>query len=204
MHIGIKPKNWGYDPQINTPFWGIAKNAFKGDIAGVLSGHTLIARTNMFIEQRIDQLENICVEHGKQIEMIATGLASLTTLVQTGFADVQEKLVVITNQLDDHDIRFDRLETKVDRLEVGFDKLEDKVERLVVRIDRIEVRLDKLEGRLEKVEGRLERLEGQLEKLEERLEKVEARLDNLELRMDQRFDEMNHQFQELVALIKSR
>jgi len=35
----------------------------------------------MYIEDRIAQLENISVDQGKQIEMIAEGLAKLTTVV---------------------------------------------------------------------------------------------------------------------------
>lgn len=52
----------------------------------------------MFLEQRVEQLENLTVDHMKQIETIANGLGQLTT---------------------DMSRRFDRVENRLDRLEAG-------------------------------------------------------------------------------------
>jgi predicted nuclease with TOPRIM domain len=97
----------------------------------------------MYIEERIDLTELSIVEHGKQIDMIATGLAALTTLVYTGFAEMRENFI---------------------RFEDRFVKLEDRVDRVEIRMDRLEIRMDKLEARMEKFEARLDQLETKMDR----------------------------------------
>ncbi|MCF0053018.1 hemolysin XhlA family protein [Dyadobacter sp. LJ53] len=130
--------------------------------------------TEMFLEERVEQLEHLAVDQGKQIEIIATGLATLTTEVRDGFAYAKQKFIA-------DDERFERIGLKFDQFDT--------------RIGRVEIRLDKMEGKIDKLETRVGSLEAKVENLEIKMDK---RFDA----MNQRFSEMSQQFGELVTLIK--
>jgi predicted nucleic acid-binding Zn-ribbon protein len=89
----------------------------------------------MYLEERVEQLENLAVDQGKHIEIIASGLATLTAQVQKGFSDMRKDITKLN----------DRVES-----------LESKVDRLDVRVSRIEVRLDKIETRLDNMETKMD------------------------------------------------
>ena len=45
----------------------------------------------MYLEERVEQLENLSVDQGRQIEIIAKGLGTITIDMQRGFADVRQQ-----------------------------------------------------------------------------------------------------------------
>lgn len=42
----------------------------------------------MYLEERVEQVENLSVDHGRQIETVAKGLANLTIVVNQRFDQV--------------------------------------------------------------------------------------------------------------------
>ncbi|GGM76238.1 hypothetical protein GCM10010967_04770 [Dyadobacter beijingensis] len=119
----------------------------------------------MYLEQRVEQLESVTVEHGKQIDMIAAGLATLTTTVNNGFEEMRMRFSRIDERFDEHDARFDRLEARADRIEarldehdIRFDRIEAKLAEHDARFDRIELRLDRLEVQVVQIHGVLTEL----------------------------------------------
>ena len=46
----------------------------------------------MYLEERVEQLENLSVDHGRQIELIAKGVADLTVTVNERFDQVNEDI----------------------------------------------------------------------------------------------------------------
>lgn len=89
----------------------------------------------MYLEQRIEQLENVTVEHGKQIEMIATGLATLTTTVNSGFNEMRNEFKLVHEKFAAQDRRFERLEGRMDRLEADVAVLKTDVAEIKDRLD---------------------------------------------------------------------
>lgn len=116
----------------------------------------------MYIEERIDQLENIAVDHGNQIDMIATGLATLTTAVNKGFADAKEQFAKIDLELTFMHNQFIRIDNELVYMHSQFTK-----------IDKQFAKIDK-----------------QFTDLNQRVSNLELRMDRLEMKMDQRFDEI--------------
>ena len=84
----------------------------------------------MYLEERVGQLEHITVEHGKQIEMIATGLAALTSAVNSGFQDVRSDLRAQDERMDSLDTRMDRLDARIDSLDSRMDRLDNSIDRM--------------------------------------------------------------------------
>lgn len=80
----------------------------------------------MYLEQRIEQLENVTVEHGKQIEMIAAVLATLTGTVNNGFEEIRRQFARIDDKFAEHDARFERIETKLAEHDARFDRIDQQ------------------------------------------------------------------------------
>lgn len=64
----------------------------------------------MYLEERVEQLENLSVDHGRQIETVAKGLANLTIVVNQRFDQVNQ--------------RFDRVEADIADLKNGQARME--------------------------------------------------------------------------------
>ena len=62
----------------------------------------------MYLEERVEQLENAAVDQERQIELVAGGLATLTVEVRgirqdmtDGFAQVKEEFAKVNQRLDE-------------------------------------------------------------------------------------------------------
>jgi uncharacterized coiled-coil protein SlyX len=66
----------------------------------------------MYLEERVEQLENLAVDQGKHIEIMASGLANLTAQVQKGFSDVRKDVSSLTGRVDSLESKFDRLDVR--------------------------------------------------------------------------------------------
>lgn len=62
----------------------------------------------MYLEERVEQLETIAADHGKQIELVAGGLATLTVEVRgirqnmtDGFEQVRQEFAKVNQRLDE-------------------------------------------------------------------------------------------------------
>ena len=79
----------------------------------------------MYLEERVEQLENLSVDQGRQLESLARGLANLTLDVRAirtdqnaGFARVDEQFTAVNTEfakvnkrLDDHSEQFADIKT---------------------------------------------------------------------------------------------
>ncbi|THF77768.1 hypothetical protein [Cohnella fermenti] len=91
--------------------------------------------------------------------------------------------------------------------------IQEQLQPLNERFDTIDSHLEKIDNRLDKMDSRLENLELRMDKVESRLENVELRLDKVDLRLDSfedRFDSVQNslnrieaaQNEDIIALIK--
>lgn len=74
----------------------------------------------MYLEERVAHLEDITTYQGKQIEMVAEGLATLTISVDRGFEEMRIKFL-------EDDARFDRIDQRFEQIERRLDRLEEQV-----------------------------------------------------------------------------
>lgn len=74
----------------------------------------------MYLEERVGQLENLSVDHGRQIEIIAKGVADLTVTVNQRFDEVNQRF-------DEVDRRFDKINENIAELKTGQIRLETTV-----------------------------------------------------------------------------
>ena len=114
----------------------------------------------MYLEEKVEQLENLSVDQGKQIEIIAKGLATITTDMQRGFAEVNrqftdakqqqaktnKELSLVKHQVEgvttdlaefrkEVNHKFDRIETKFDKIDERFDKMDQRFDKMDQRFD---------------------------------------------------------------------
>ena len=85
----------------------------------------------MFLEERVEQLEHLAVDQGRQLEIVARGLADLTIDVRSirqdqvnGFDQVNKQFEQVNKQfeqvnqrLDGHDLRFDEVNHRLDQMQ---------------------------------------------------------------------------------------
>ena len=121
----------------------------------------------MYLEEKVEQLENLSVDQGKQIEIIAKGLATITTDMQRGFAEAKQQQTKMNKELTlvKHQVtgvttdlaefrkevnqKFDRIETKFDKIDEKFDKIDEKFVKIDERFDKMEQRFDNLDQRFD-------------------------------------------------------
>ncbi len=63
----------------------------------------------MYLEERVEQLENASVDQGRQIELVAGGLATLTVEVRGIRQDMTDGFDQVKRQFKQVDLRFDEL-----------------------------------------------------------------------------------------------
>lgn len=89
----------------------------------------------MYLEQRIEQLENVTVEHGKQIEMIAAGLATLTTTVNNGFNEMRAEFRLVKSDITELKTDVAELKTDVAQLKTEVVEIKGRLDRLTVGVE---------------------------------------------------------------------
>lgn len=89
----------------------------------------------MYLEQRIEQLENVTVEHGKQIEMIAAGLATLTTTVNNGFNEMRNEFRLVKSDIAGLKTDVAALQTDVAVLKTDVVEIKDRLDRLTIGVE---------------------------------------------------------------------
>ncbi len=84
----------------------------------------------MFLEERVEQLEHLAADQGRQTEMLANGLATLTVEVRsirqdmtTGFERIDRRFEQIEQRLDQMDRRFDQMDRRFDQIEQRLDEI---------------------------------------------------------------------------------
>ncbi|WP_143100714.1 hypothetical protein [Spirosoma endophyticum] len=82
---------------------------------------------NMYLEERVGQLENLSVDHGRQIEIIAKGVADLTVTVNERFDQVINEMNQRFNQVDQ---RFSEVDRQFDKVDRRFDKINENIAEL--------------------------------------------------------------------------
>lgn len=89
-----------------------------------------IVYLTMYLEERVEQLETLAVDHGRQIETIAKGVADLTVTVNHRFDRVDERFHQIAERFDQIDERFDRVEKDISELKSDVSVLKADVSEL--------------------------------------------------------------------------
>lgn len=63
----------------------------------------------MFLEERVEQLENLAADQGRQIELVAGGLATLTVEVRGIRQDMTDGFAQVDQRFERVDQRFDEI-----------------------------------------------------------------------------------------------
>jgi len=134
----------------------------------------------MYVEDRIAQLENVSVDQGKQIEIIAEGVAKLKTEVHKGFAESKMR-----SDLMQHDIS----QLKKDMSGAQKDIKSLKTDVSILKDD-------------------VKTLKTDVAVIQKDLKDIRSEMDERFNLMDKRFDKMesnfNGKFDLLVELIKAK
>ncbi len=116
----------------------------------------------MYVEERLATLENITNQHGKQIEMVAEGLASLTSRVNLGFTEMREQFQKVDQRFERLEERVGRVEVKLDEHDARFDSVEAKLADHDARFDRVEAKLADHDARFDRIDQQFLQVHGVL------------------------------------------
>lgn len=84
----------------------------------------------MYLEEQVANLENITTEHGRQIEMVADGLASLTTRVDRGFVEMREEFQKVDQRLNQIDQRLDQMDRRFEQIDEHFNQVNEQFKQV--------------------------------------------------------------------------
>lgn len=99
----------------------------------------------MYLEERVDQLEALSIDQGRQIETIAKGLADLTVTVNHRF-----------NQVDE---RFNQIDERFRQVDERFREVDERFRQVDERFDQVDQRLDQMNNDIAELKSGQERLE---------------------------------------------
>lgn len=85
---------------------------------------------SMYLEERVEQLEHLSVDQGRQIETIARGLADLTVTVNQRFDEVNQRFEEVNQRFEEVNQRFEEVNQRFDAVDKRFDKVEADVAEL--------------------------------------------------------------------------
>lgn len=105
----------------------------------------------MYLEEKLQKLEIVVNDHGKQIKMVADGLASLTNRVDLGFTEVRKEFERV-------DRRFEQIDQRFEQVDQRFKQIDERFEQVDIRFEKIEKRLDRIEDQLVQFHGVLTEL----------------------------------------------
>jgi archaellum component FlaC len=95
----------------------------------------------LYIEQRIDQLEQHAIHDGKLLETVASGLANLTVQVQKNHAQFLQFREEVNQRFDAVDQRFDAVDQRFDAVDQRFDGIDKRIDGIDRRIDEFRVEM---------------------------------------------------------------
>ena len=84
----------------------------------------------MYLEERVEQLETLSVDQGRQIETIAKGLADLTVTVNHRFDGVNQRFDGVDQRFDGVDQRFDGVDRRFDGVDQRFDEVDKRFDQV--------------------------------------------------------------------------
>ncbi|MFH0731361.1 MAG: hypothetical protein V2A72_00365 [Candidatus Omnitrophota bacterium] len=85
----------------------------------------------------------------------------------------------IVKKLEEHDVRFDRIESELSSVKVAVLDNSMQIKDLKTGLGKVEQRLDTVEQRLDTVEQKLDTVEQKLDTVEQKLDTVEQKLDTV-------------------------
>ena len=92
----------------------------------------------MYLEERIEQVEALSVDQGRQIETIAKGLADLTVTVNHRFNQVDERFDSIDERFKQVDERFNQVDERFKQVEDRFNQVDADIAELKAGQSRLE------------------------------------------------------------------
>ncbi len=99
----------------------------------------------MYLEERVEQLETLAVDHGRQIETIAKGVADLT--------------VTVNHRFDRIDDRFDQIDKRFSQIDERFSQIDERFVQIDERFDRVEKDISELKSDVSELKAGQARLE---------------------------------------------
>lgn len=113
----------------------------------------------MYLEERVEQLENLAVNQDKQIETVAKAVATLTVEVKQGFAELRQQQTETRQEVTRLADSQENIQQDVTRLADSQDSLHERFNQLDRKIDQEigEVRVE-MNQRFEQLDSKLDQL----------------------------------------------
>ncbi|OIN58355.1 hypothetical protein [Arsenicibacter rosenii] len=109
----------------------------------------------MYLEQRVEQLEQLTVDHGRQIESIAKGLAELTIDVKSNRQETLRGFEEVRQQFKQVDQRFDQVDQRFEQVDQRFEQVDRRFEQVDQRFEQVDRRFDQVEEQFKAVHAQL-------------------------------------------------
>ncbi len=132
----------------------------------------------MYLEERVEQLEALAVDQGKQAETIAKGVAKLTVDTQQGIDDLKQGQA--------------ELRQEVTRLADLSDGTNERLTQLDRKMDQ---RLDQVNGKFDQVDNSFLQVDTRFDEVNDKFGQVDTRFDEV----NNRFDQANTRFDQVEA-----
>lgn len=91
----------------------------------------------MYLEERVEQLETIATDQGRQIELVAGGLATLTVEVRGIRQDMTDGFARVDRQFEQVDLRFEQVDLRFDSVDQRFDSVDQRFDSVDQRFDEL-------------------------------------------------------------------
>ncbi|MBC3785594.1 hypothetical protein [Spirosoma utsteinense] len=106
----------------------------------------------MFLEERVEQLENLAADQGRQTERVASGLAVLTIEVRairqdvtTGFNQVKQEFELVYQRFEQVDRRFEQVDQRFEQIDQRLEQMDRRFEQIDRRFEQVFVRFDEMQ-----------------------------------------------------------
>ncbi len=162
----------------------------------------------MYLEERVEQLEALTVDQGKQAELIAKGVAKLTTDTQQGIDELKQgqtalhqeiiRLADLSDGTNERITQLDRkIDLRIDQVNERFDEVDNRFIEVDARFAQVDARFDQIDTRFDGVDARFVEVNARFDGVDARFVEVDARFDGVDSRfdgVDTRFDGVDSRF----------
>jgi chromosome segregation ATPase len=99
---------------------------------------------------------------------------------------IAEQVAANTEKLQEHDLRFDKIDEKLQRHDLRLNKIEEKLQEHDSRFNKIEEKLQEHDSRFNKIEEKLQEHDSRLTKIDETLEVIKLDIEFIKNELKQK------------------
>jgi chromosome segregation ATPase len=114
---------------------------------------------------------------------------------------IAEQVAANTEKLQEHDLRFDKIDEKLQEHDLRLNKIEEKLQEHDLRFNKIDEKLQEHDLRLNKIEEKLQEHDSRFNKIEEKLQEHDSRFNKIDEKL-QGHDSRLTKIDETLEVIK--